>query len=156
MKKDFALRCLAAKIVTALCRAVNPPHFLAAVREKHRLSERTAVASLPINPSPLTPPCYYRIYSNVFSWDARKALASLKKHGVSFDEAVTAFDDPAGLDFDDVEHSETELRSVRIGFSALGRVLYVVYTARVKHGKETFRIISARQTTRKERASYAG
>lgn len=92
----------------------------------------------------------------MFSWDARKALANLKRHGVSFEEAATVFADPNGLDYDDTEHSESELRSVRIGFSPIGRILFVVYTRRVKYDKETIRIISARQATRKERAAYAG
>jgi uncharacterized DUF497 family protein len=91
----------------------------------------------------------------VFSWDARKALANLKKHGVSFEEAATAFADPNGLDYDDIEHSESELRFVRIGFSPIGRILFV-YTRRVNYDKEAIRIISARQGTRKERAAYAG
>jgi len=64
--------------------------------------------------------------------------------------------DPNGLDYDDIEHSESELRSVRIGFSPIGRIVFVVYTRRVKYDKETIRIISARQATRKERVAYAG
>ena len=92
----------------------------------------------------------------MFSWDARKALANLKKHGVSFEEAATVFADPNGLDYDDIEPSESELRSVRIGFSPIDRIVFVVYTRRVKYDKETIRIISARQATRKERVAYAG
>jgi len=61
-----------------------------------------------------------------------------------------------GLDYDDIEHSESELRSVRIRLSPIGRIVFVVYTRRVKYDKETIRIISARQATRKERAAYAG
>ncbi|PYT94776.1 MAG: hypothetical protein DMG38_29410 [Acidobacteria bacterium] len=80
----------------------------------------------------------------MFSWDARKALANLKKHGVSFEEAATVFADPNGLDYDDIEPSESELRSVRIGFSPIDRIVFVVYTRRVKYDKETIRIISAR------------
>ncbi len=91
----------------------------------------------------------------MFSGDARKALANLKKHGDSFEEAATVFADPNGLDYDDIEHSESELRSVRIGFSPIGQIVFV-YTRRVKYDKETIRIISARQATRKERAAYAG
>ena len=93
----------------------------------------------------------------MFSWDARKALSNLKKHGVTFEEAITVFGDPNALDFDDFEHSSSELRSVRLGFSSAGRILYVVYTIRrLKNGKETIRIISARQATRKERQVYSG
>lgn len=93
----------------------------------------------------------------MFSWDAGKALSNLKKHGVPFEEAVTVFGDPQGLDWDDFESSLSELRSVRLGYSSSGRILFVVYTIRrVKNGKETIRIISARQATRKERQVYAG
>jgi len=93
----------------------------------------------------------------VFSWDARKASANLRKHGVSFEEAATVFGDPEGLDWGDFERSLSEPRSSRIGFSFSGRVLFVVYTIRrLKNEKETIRIISARQATRKERRAYAG
>ncbi len=93
----------------------------------------------------------------MFSWDAHKALGNTKKHGVSFEEAATVFSDPEGLDWDDFEHSRSEARSVRLGFSVLGRILFVVYTIRrLKNEKETIRIISARQATRKERQAYAG
>jgi len=93
----------------------------------------------------------------VFSWDARKAIGNLRKHGVSFEEAATVFSDPEGLDWDDFEHSLSERRSTRVGFSLSGRILFVVYTIRrLKNEKETIRSISARQTTRKERRAYAG
>jgi uncharacterized protein len=93
----------------------------------------------------------------VFSWDAAKALGNIRKHGVSFEEAATVFSDPEGLDWDDLEHSPFEPRSVRLGFSIERRILFVVYTIRrLKNDKETIRIISARQATRKERRAYAG
>jgi len=66
----------------------------------------------------------------VFAWDARKALGNFRKHGVSFEEAATVFSDPEGLDWDDFEHSLSERRSTRIGFSVAGRILFVVYTIR--------------------------
>jgi len=92
----------------------------------------------------------------VFPWDARKALGNLRKHGVSFEEAATVFSDPEGLDWDDFEHSLSERRSTRIGFSLSGRILFVVYMIRrLKNEKETIRIVSARQATRKERQAYA-
>jgi len=93
----------------------------------------------------------------VFSWDAGKALGNRKKHGVSFEEAATVFGDADALDWDDPEHSHAEVRSKRLGISAAGRILIVVYTPRrMKNGKEIIRIISARQATRKERKAYAG
>jgi uncharacterized DUF497 family protein len=93
----------------------------------------------------------------VFSWDARKALSNLKKHGVSFEEAATVFGDPEALDWDDPGHSHAEFRSKRLGTSFTGRILIVIYTPRrLKNAKEIIRIISARQATRKERQAYAG
>jgi uncharacterized DUF497 family protein len=93
----------------------------------------------------------------VFSWDSRKALSNLKKHGVSFEEAATVFGDPVALDWDDPGHSHAEVRSKRLGASVTGRVLIVIYTPRkVNDGKEIIRIISARQAARKERKAYTG
>ena len=93
----------------------------------------------------------------MFSWDARKALSNLKKHGVSFEEAATIFGDPEALDWDDPEHSDAEIRFKRLGTSVTGRILIVVYTPRkVNNAKEIIRIISARQATSKERQAYAG
>jgi len=93
----------------------------------------------------------------VFAWDAAKAARNLLKHGVSFEEAVTIFADPDALDWADAAHSQTEARFKRIGKSVGGRILLVVYTVRrLKHEKETVRIISARQGSRKERKAYAG
>jgi uncharacterized DUF497 family protein len=92
----------------------------------------------------------------VFSWDTAKAAWNLRKHGVSFEEAATVFADPEALDWEDAEHSAAERRSKRLGKSAAGRVLLLVYTIRrMTNGKETIRIISARQASRKERQAYA-
>jgi uncharacterized protein len=55
----------------------------------------------------------------VFSWDARKALRNFKKHGLSFEEATTVFEDAAALEFEDYEHAQSEPRWVRIGFSCM-------------------------------------
>jgi uncharacterized protein len=93
----------------------------------------------------------------VFSWDAAKAQRNIQKHAVSFEEAATIFSDPEALDWDDPEHSFYELRGKRLGASLSGRILLVVYTLRRwKDGRETIRIISARQANRKERQAYAG
>jgi uncharacterized DUF497 family protein len=90
----------------------------------------------------------------VFSWDARKALGNLKKHGVSFEEAATVFADPEALDWNDPEHSHAEVRCKCLGTSVTERILIVIYTPRkVKDGKEIIRIISA---PGKERKAYAG
>lgn len=93
----------------------------------------------------------------MFSWDTKKAAQNLRKHGLSFEEAATVFADFDALDWEDTEHSTTESRSKRLGMSSGGRILLVVYTIRrLDDGKETIRIISARQASRKERAAYSG
>ncbi len=60
-----------------------------------------------------------------FAWDRTKAARNLAKHGVSFDEAATSFDDPLYLDFFDPEHSGEEHRYIRVGCSEQGRILMV-------------------------------
>jgi uncharacterized DUF497 family protein len=93
----------------------------------------------------------------VFAWNPRKATSNLEKHGISFEEAATVFADPEALDWQDEEHSQVERRFKRLGGSAMGRILLVVYTVRSSaNGQEEARIISARQASRKERKAYAG
>jgi uncharacterized DUF497 family protein len=83
-----------------------------------------------------------------FEWDPDKAASNLRKHGVRFAEAVTAFEDDATLTMpDDEPHEE---RFIAIGMGSLGRVLVVVYTAR----DDRIRIISARKATRREQSQY--
>ncbi len=91
----------------------------------------------------------------VFEWDPRKAEANAAKHGVSFDEAVTVFLDANALDGPDLQHSKAELRYLRLGRAADGRLLMVAYTLRRSGAAETIRLISARRASRRERAAYA-
>jgi uncharacterized protein len=84
-------------------------------------------------------------------WNARKAAANLKKHGVSFEEAATSLLDPQALGREDVD-SEGEGRWILIGISTNARLLTVVYTLR---GEDRIRLISARRATRIEAAYYA-
>ena len=90
----------------------------------------------------------------MFEWDARKAAANLRKHGVSFDEAATVFADPDALDGPDLDHSEHEARFLRLGKSLADRVLMLAYTIRGSGDAETIRIISERRASRKEREAY--
>jgi len=93
----------------------------------------------------------------VFAWDARKATRNLRKHGVSFEEAATVFADPDALEWEDLEHSHPENRFKRLGISSQGRILILVYSyRRMKDGKETLRIFTARRASAKEREAYAG
>lgn len=86
----------------------------------------------------------------VFEWDTNKAATNLAKHGVSFDEAKTVFDDPLYIDFYDPDHSDDEYRYIMIGMSAQNRLLLVAYTER----GDLIRLISAREATRVEKKAY--
>ena len=85
-----------------------------------------------------------------FEWDRRKADQNRKKHGVSFDEAVTVFYDPLAATVDDPDHSIAEERLITIGFSAKGRLIMVSHTER----EGAARIISARRATARERERH--
>jgi uncharacterized protein len=89
--------------------------------------------------------------SLVFEWDARKAKANQRKHGVSFDEACTVFDDSLARIFPDEDHSNGEQREIIVGYSMLDRLLLVSFTERVR---DRVRIISSRKATRKEQKHY--
>lgn len=58
-----------------------------------------------------------------FKWDASKAALNFRKHGVSFDEATTVFDDPLARIFDDLDHSREERREIIVGHSINDRLL---------------------------------
>jgi uncharacterized protein len=85
-----------------------------------------------------------------FEWDKLKADANLKKHRVSFDEALTVFADPLARLRDDPDHSVVERREIIIGYSVRRRVLVVGFTER---GTKV-RMISARRATAHERKNY--
>lgn len=85
-----------------------------------------------------------------FEWNSDKANLNLKKHGVSFSEASTVFDDPLSVTFPDPDHSYGEERYVIIGLSGANRVLVVSHTDRA----DLVRIISARGATRNEQKFY--
>ena len=85
-----------------------------------------------------------------FTWDARKAAANLRKHGVSFEEASTVFRDTLSATGLDPDHSIGEHRFVTFGISKQGRLIVVSHTG----GDDTIRIISARLATRQERKIY--
>ena len=65
-----------------------------------------------------------------FEWDPAKAAANVKAHGVSFEEAVTVFQDPLATVHPDPDHSESERREILIGSSAQDRLLLVAFTDR--------------------------
>ncbi len=88
-----------------------------------------------------------------FEWDPRKAASNQKKHDISFEEAMTAFDDPRALRAPDVKHStRQEPRQWLIGETDGSTIVVVVFTKREKGA--VYRRISARAASRKERRSY--
>jgi uncharacterized protein len=87
-----------------------------------------------------------------FEWDVEKARFNADKHGIAFQTAITAFDDPFALIAPDEKHStEAELREWLIGESDDG-VLVVIFTKRERG--QVYRIISDRPASRRERRSY--
>jgi uncharacterized DUF497 family protein len=87
-----------------------------------------------------------------FDWDNPKNLSNKKKHGVSFEEAQSAFHDPNARLISDPDHSEHEDRFILLGISERLRILVVCHCYR--QGDALIRIISARRADRKEIASY--
>jgi len=85
-----------------------------------------------------------------FTWDPVKAASNLRKHGVSFEEALTVFGDPLARIHDDPHPSEREGREIIVGHSTRGRLLLVSFTER----SGVIRLISARRATRHERKDY--
>jgi uncharacterized DUF497 family protein len=92
------------------------------------------------------------VSDNPFIWDEQKAKANLKKHGISFDEATSVFDDDNALYMPDTLHCEYEDRFIVIGMSEKLNVLMVCHCYR--DSDTVIRIISARKATKKEAAQY--
>lgn len=87
-----------------------------------------------------------------FEWDPQKDLTNQKKHGVSFTEASTVFEDEDALVISDPEHSEDEERFVILGFSLQANLLVVCHCYRAS--ESVIRIISARKATKNESRQY--
>ena len=87
-----------------------------------------------------------------FEWDEAKNAANIEKHGVSFDEAQTAFHDTEAIRFHDPDHSESEDRFLLLGLSTRPRVLIVCHCYR--SDDEVIRLISARKANKTERNDY--
>lgn len=85
-----------------------------------------------------------------FEWDETKARANVRKHGVTFEEAMTVFLDELAVPFEEGRHGD---RLILLGESRFGRTVLVVFTERVASG--IIRIISARRATKHERRAYA-
>lgn len=85
-----------------------------------------------------------------FEWDENKNLENIKNHGISFEQAVVAFDDPLALSLEDPEHSdENETRYALVGLCEVG-LIFVSFT----YTDKNIRLISARNATKTMRKKY--
>ena len=85
-----------------------------------------------------------------FEWDEKKAKINKRKHGITFEDASTAFADELSITIDDPAHSEDEDRLILIGQSKKFKTLVVIHVER----RESIRIISARKATKQEQKFY--
>ena len=87
-----------------------------------------------------------------FEWDENKNRLNIKKHKVSFEEAVTVFYDENAILISDPDHSEEEGRFILLGLSQKTRMLVVCHCYR--QNEEIIRIFSARKATKQEEQVY--
>jgi len=87
-----------------------------------------------------------------FEWDEKKNALNRRKHGVSFEEARTAFLDENARVIPDPQHSADEERFVLIGLSISVRILVVCHCYR--QAGDVIRIISARKANQDESKQY--
>lgn len=87
-----------------------------------------------------------------FVWDPKKAQQNLKKHKVSFQEAVSVFFDENAMEYFDEDHSGAEDRFLMLGISFRLRMLVVSYA--VHDARRQIRLISARKATKNESRAY--
>lgn len=93
------------------------------------------------------------IHDITFEWNCRKAVENCRKHGVSFDEASSAFLDGNARVIADSEHFGDEDRFILLGLSVRLRLLVVVHCYRAE--ESAIRIISARKADKTERRQYS-
>jgi len=87
-----------------------------------------------------------------FEWDENKNQINQKKHGISFEDAKTVFEDELAILFDDPDHSAEEDRFLIIGMSRTEKICIVSHCYR--GADEIIRIISARKATKGEQNVY--
>ena len=87
-----------------------------------------------------------------FEWDEPKSRTNVRKHGISFEEARTAFHDEHAVQFYDPDHSEEEDRFILLGLSFRLRALVVCHAFR--ESETVVRIISARRANQAEEGDY--
>lgn len=87
-----------------------------------------------------------------FDWDNQKAWNNRQSHGISFEEAQTAFYDENARFSYDPNHSQDEDRYILLGLSSSFRLLVVCHVYR--QSDELIRIVSARKATKREQKQY--
>ena len=87
-----------------------------------------------------------------WTWDAAKAIANKRKHGISFDLATRVFGDPFALTLSDPCPDEERWRTIGKPSSANSLLLFVVHTW--PDDDDIGRIISAREAVPSERKAY--
>ena len=90
----------------------------------------------------------------MFEWDENKNRLNIKKHGVDFNVAWTAFNDIHAIIEIDYEHSYSEERQNLIGFDETSKLLFVCHCERNDGENEVIRLISARKADRDETDFY--
>lgn len=90
----------------------------------------------------------------MFSWDDAKNLSNQQKHGISFELAKLAFNDPLHLTRQDrIENGEQRWQTIGMVEGVI--LILVAHTwLDSDDGEEHIRIISARRTTKQERKIY--
>lgn len=86
----------------------------------------------------------------IFEWNEEKSNSNNRKHGITFEEAKTIFNDPFAVTIPDPDHSISEERYIEIGISINNRLLVVWYAER----DNCIRIIGGRKATNNERKAY--
>jgi hypothetical protein len=89
----------------------------------------------------------------LFEWDEEKAESNLRKHGISFDDAIEVFYDPYAV-FEQDRVVDGEVRWRTIGRGSRITVLFISHTVENTGQDEVVRIISARRASRRERMRY--
>ncbi len=87
-----------------------------------------------------------------FEWDENKNQTNIQKHGISFEEATTVFEDTESLIMVDENHSDNEDRFTIIGYSFKANLLVVCHCYRLDDS--IIRIISARKAEKGEINKY--
>ena len=92
------------------------------------------------------------MFETVFEWDEIKNAANIVKHGISFEEACSVFNDSRALLIPDPDHSDNEERFIILGLSSRLNMLVVCHCYR--NNEQSIRIISARKATKTECKYY--